>query len=517
MDNDLLTSRLILDRNGPQPLTRQLIDQLKTLILTNQIASGTRLPPTRGLAKHLNLSRTTVLSAYDHLLAEGYVETGGRRGTRVAALAAQALQGLHLAAPKVSRDKAKVRLSRRGQALTAIQRYPFAEAIAMADGAFVTGQSDIRAFPHDIWARCISRMARRGRHLPHGYVDTLGYERLREHIAAHVCQARAVRARVQNTVIVNGMQGALHLLCGLLLDPGDCVWMEDPGYLGARAAFLEAQAEIVPVCVDAAGMCAHDALPAPKLIYVTPSHQYPLGGVLSLRRRLDLLARARRHGAWILEDDYDSEFRHTGSPIAALHGIDTHERVIYLGTFSKTMFAAMRLAFMVLPEGLVEPIGRALSNTGLNAPVLLQAALAEFKKEGHYRAHIRRMRRLYGERRALLIDTLCGGAADRITIAPTGTGLQCAALLAPDVSAEHVARQARARGIMVSPLSRLALSPRTALKYNGLHLGFAAANEETIRCAGAKLCGIISSDQALSANFSSAEMRFSKSAGRRPK
>ncbi len=502
MDETLLASELKWSRSANTPLTLQLINQFRALILSGRLVTGERLPTTRGLAKSVGLSRNTIAAVYAHLLSEGYVETDGRRGTMVARFDHDGRIDIHgghgghggRSAPAAKTSSSG--LSRRGRQITRVQRFDDDTKNLRYPGAFVTGLPDVGAFPHEIWARCVSRRARRARQvqaMPSGYTDICGYRPLRAAIANYVREYRGVRATADNTIIIAGTQAALHLLSQVLLDPKDTAWIEDPGYLGARAALLSADARIVPVPVDSQGLAPRAGLEPPRLIYVTPSHQYPLGVVMSLRRRLDLLERAKNAGAWIIEDDYDSEFRYDGAPIASLHGIDQSEQVIYLGTFSKTCLPQMRLAFMVLPDALIEPIGAALSNSGTNAPVLMQAGMAEFMQDGYYRAHVRRMRKRYGERRDILVDAIRRQADGLARVNVASTGLQCALTLSSDIADLEVSEKALARGIHVSALSRLMLAKSARDPYNGLRLGFAAPDEKTIPRACEALWAVIES------------------------
>ncbi|HRE28988.1 MAG TPA: PLP-dependent aminotransferase family protein, partial [Anaerolineales bacterium] len=340
------------DPQQPTALYRQLYLNLRDAILAGRLKRGARLPSTRELAVSLNISRNTVLNAFEQLLAEGYLETTPASGTFVS---------LHLPVDKPGqRPLADSRLTHWSKLARSFRSAP---ALHVGDRgsersrAFRAGLPALDAFPFKLWGRLV---ARRARHLDRALLDyqtTAGYRPLREAIAAHVTVSRQVRCTADQIVIVSGSQGALDLVARLLVDPGDPVWLEDPGYLGARGAFAGAGARIVPVPVDAEGLrveVGRQRCIDARLAYLTPSHQFPLGVTLSLQRRLELLDWARSANAYVVEDDYDSEYRFHGRPLAALQGLDETGRVIYVGTFSKTLFPSLRLGYLILPHGLLD-------------------------------------------------------------------------------------------------------------------------------------------------------------------
>ncbi len=475
---------LVLDGTTGVPLHRQVYDGLRGAILAGRLVAGTRLPSTRALATELRVSRNSVLTAFDQLLAEGYLEGRVGSGTFVARALPDDLLRAHPATAIALRPAAAGRpISRRGAALAAATAIP--PAIDWPDGmeqrAFRVGSPAFDAFPHDVWARILARRARRSLPRLLAYQDPAGHRPLREALAAYLGAARGVRCTAEQVIIVAGSQGALDLAARVLLDPGDPVWIEDPGYLGARGALLGAGARLVPVPTDGEGLRVADGVarcPGARLAFVTPSHQFPTGATMSLARRLALLEWAGRAGAWILEDDYDSEFRYAGRPLAALQGLDGEGRVVYLGTFSKTLFPALRLGYLVVPPDLVETFVAARLFAGMHTAALEQAALADFIVEGHFARHIRRMRALYAERGAALVAALGRDLPGLLDVRTPEAGMQLLARLPDGVDDRAAAHRAAAHGVDVWPLSIHHLEPAGR---GGLLLGYAAVNEGELR------------------------------------
>ncbi|QDQ26253.1 PLP-dependent aminotransferase family protein [Chitinimonas arctica] len=450
------------------PLRAQLCTALREAIRSGAVPYPARLPASRTLAADLGISRVTVEAAYGQLEAEGYLTRRVGQGSFVAARfarpveAEQPLRGSQLAA-----------LSQRGHQLVRgggcrDPRTPL---------AFAAGSPDLRAFPHDTWRQLCNQRLRRDAATLAAYGDPQGYAPLRAAIAAYLQQARDVRAGAEQVLVLTSSQQALHLLGSLLLDEGDVVWLEEPGYRGARTALAAAGARLVAVPVDGEGMCPGDDLPPPRLIYLTPSHQYPSGCALSLTRRLALLEIARKHGSWIIEDDYDSEFHYDGRPLPAMQGLDRHERVIYLGTFSKALFPSLRLAYAVLPPALVEPACTVRTIYDGHGSQLMQAVTADFIARGHFAAHLRYMRQLYRSRRALLIEELDAKLPHLLRVQPSPGGLQLLVELPPGSEA-HLTRQAQALGVATPSLRSLYLAEPGR---DGWLLGFAALSAEEIR------------------------------------
>ena len=466
-----------LDPRLGEGLQQQIYGSVRRAILEGVLTPGTRIPSSRALATDLGVSRTTTLLAVQQLQAEGYLTARRGSGTSVAAELPDDLVERSVARP-ASRPNHPT-LSRRGAAVAAVQ-----EGARRLDGpprAFRLGTPGVDLFPVGLWSRLASRRLRSVTSAQLDYGDPAGLRVLREAIASHVQTARGTRCGADQVVVVAGAQQGFELVCRLLLDPGDRVWMEEPGYPGARSALRAAGARIVPVAVDADGLDvalgarrAGDA----RLAYVTPSHQYPLGVPMSLPRRLALLSWARAARAWVIEDDYDSEFRYGTRPIPCLHGLDVDGRVIYVGSFSKTLFPALRLGFLIVPPDLREKLVAARAAADQHPPTLDQAVLADFILEGHFGRHLRRMRLAYRERLEALIaaaERFCGGA---LRVRPVQTGLHALADLA-GVDAVRVAREAALRGVEAAPLS--AYFAGTGRGANGLVLGFGVVRPDASR------------------------------------
>lgn len=438
---------------------------LRAAILDGRLRPGARLLASRALAAELRMARNSVLYAYERLEAEGFV-AASPQGTVVTNVAQP---------PRGPSDRAAAAvLSRR------------AEHVAWPeDGmenvlAFAPGTPALDAFPLQQWRRSVDRAWRHAGPAQLGYMSVAGSAALRRAIAGYLRVSRGLRCEAEQILITEGSQSGLDLCARSLADAGDIVWIENPGYHGARAAFQLAGLRLRPIPVDADGLAPrpHDWREAPpKLIYITPTHQYPLGAVMSLERRLALLAQARAAGTWIIEDDYDSEFRHPDMPLSALQGLAEDAPVIYLGTFSKSMFPALRLGFIVVPAVLVPVLGRVARTLTLRGRATEQLALADFMETGQYSRHLRRMRRLYHERRSALQDALARHADDVLTVSAGAGGMQLSARLDVPVADTAVSTEARGRGLVLRPLSRLCL-PGTQDGYNGLLLGYGAVPVE---------------------------------------
>jgi len=481
MDHQDLLASLPLDREAGIPLFRQLHARLKEAILDGRLGAGARLPATRAFAQGLGVSRQTVLAAYEQLMAEGYLSGAAGSGTFVSA----ALP----AAPGVARAGAAAAapllrpLSARGAALAAGMA-----RVRHHDGplrAFRPSMPGLDLFPFDAWRRIEARHWRRS-HALLGYSNGAGYGPLRELLCAYLRAARGVRCTPEQVVVTAGSQQALYLVAQLLLAPGDDVWIESPGYLGAAAPFAAAGARLCPVPVGPEGLDLDHAAsrwPDARLAFVTPSHQLPLGVTMSLRRRLDLLQRAAAQRMWIVEDDYDSEYRHTGPPLASLQGLDRAGCVIYVGTLSKVMFPGLRLGYIVAPPALAEPLALARSVIDRHSPLLPQAALADFIAEGHFARHLRRTREAYGERRAALLAALHARLDGVLACGPSDAGLDVCTHFRLGHDEDDVAARARAAGIDLRTLGYYALpgAGQACAVTPGLLLGFAAFEPADLR------------------------------------
>ncbi len=463
-----------------QPVNRALYDCLRQAILDGSLPASSRLPPSRDLASELKLSRNTVMHAYEQLLTEGYLRTLTGSGTFVADVVPDSVLWPRTRA--ASRQRAGnapvpvIPLSARGGELV-----KDASASAVQWGAFVPGVPDVTEFPYRKFAQISARLWRKPPPELLSYSSGGGHAGLRSALATHLRQARSVNCDPDQIVITEGVHQAVDLIARLLGDPGDKVWVEEPGYWGIRSVLTINGMRVEAVAVDEEGLAPqarHHEHP-PKLIFVTPSHQYPLGAVMSLRRRLALLEYASQHSSWIVEDDYDSEFRFSGHPIPSLQGLVPDAPVIYIGTFSKTLYPGMRIAYMVLPKGLAASFSTAHSELYREGHLLTQAALAEFIKADHYAAHIRRMRLIYASRRAALI-ALVEKWLGTGWLHPndSNAGLHLVLSLPHWMSDVQVARAALERGVVVRPLSRYyaGRSPQS-----GLLLGFACLAEQDMQ------------------------------------
>jgi GntR family transcriptional regulator/MocR family aminotransferase len=484
---------------APRPegisLQRWLYDELRKAILTGTLPPGARLPSTRDLAARFRLSRGTVLGVFAQLDAEGYLSGTVGRGSFVAAeLPDRRIDSGERTSPgkRDGRPLARARhsdidggaqppgveLSARGR-LLARSAFQLGGRTRPAR-AFRASQPDLDAFPFELWARLAANRARRAQRDLLGDGEAQGYRPLREVIAAYVGPSRGIRCSADNVVVLGSVQQAIDLTARLLLDPGDAAWMEDPGYPGARFVLEAAGARVIGVPVDTAGVdvsWARQHAATARLAYVTAGRQAPLGPPLALERRLSLLEWARERGAVIIEDDYDSEYRFEGHPLAAMKSLDDHGHVIYCGTFSKLLFPALRTAYAILPDRLVEPFVAALSSTARHVPTDQQSVLHDFIADGHFGRHIRRMRMLYGERAEALTSALEKHLSGLLALAPIVAGLDAPAFLPQHANDADAARRAAREGIETRPLSLYAID-RAAPP--GLVLGFASIGMEEI-------------------------------------
>jgi GntR family transcriptional regulator/MocR family aminotransferase len=459
---------------------------LRRSILDGRLAPGARLPGTRKFAAELSVARNTVVSAYEQLLAEGYLEGKVGSGTYVPPTLPETMMQIGQAAAR-TRPVAAPRpvLSRRGELV--VQASASVVRSSGVPRPFRPGTPDLDAFPLDTWTRLATRLHRQPPRDLLSYDHPAGYAPLQRAIATHLGLARAVVCQPEQVLILTGSQQALELIARILLDPGDAAWMEDPGYPAARAALQGAGARVVPVPVDENGLdvAAGQARgPDARLVYVTPSHQYPLGVTLSLPRRLALLEWARRVNAWVVEDDYDSEFRYAGRPLAALQGLDRDGRVLYLGTFSKALFPALRLGYLVVPPDLVDAFVAARAVTDRQAATLTQAVVADFLTEGHFLRHIRRMRTLYRERQETLLRAAQRELGGLVDLCSCETGMHLMGWLTQGLSDRHVSQAAAQAGVEVPPLSSYSIEqPRRG----GLLFGYAGSDPRQIRDAVRRL------------------------------
>lgn len=416
-----MRTAMVLDRASSAPLHRQIYDQWRQGILTGRFRRAERVPSTRELCTALDVSRSTVTQAYDQLLAEGYLETSQGAGTFVCReLPDELLQPGRTHAPKPAKTP-PIRLSRYGAGLEEDFSYP---RVPPGFIRFTQWRPDLTLFPLPIWRKLVMRRLRSAVGELFDYADqSAGYEPLRNEIAAYVSRSRAVRCTPEQVLIVNGSAQGIDLCARLLLEAGDEVAVENPGYHGAHRIFVGYGARMRPARIDENGIVIGDLGKKARLVYVTPSHQFPTGVAMSLTRRLELIEWSRCNNAVIIEDDYDSEYRYSGPPLPSLQGLATGVAVIYIGTFSKVMFPSLRIGYVIAPESLVERLRRAKWLADRHTPVPEQAALADFIAEGHLERHIRRMRRIYGERRGALVESLDRHFGDGVQIHGDAAGM----------------------------------------------------------------------------------------------
>lgn len=479
-----------LDRTSAKALHRQLYEQLRRAILLARLQPGQRLPATRSLADELGVSRNTVLSAFDQLLAEGYVAGRVGAGTYVAASIPDNVLEVTSASTATTQRHTSRRLpSARGTLLAGVRLA--VDRDEAPPRPFRAALPDLDLVPLGDWLKTIRRCLRLPPRDLLSYGDAGGYAPLRRAIAEHVVAKRAVVCAPEQVLIVSGSQQGLALAANVLLDTDETAWMEDPGYVGARAALTAAGVRLLPVPVDGEGLdveWARTHYPHARLAYVTPSHQYPTGVTMSLARRLQLLEWAQKSHAWIVEDDYDGEYRYGGRPLESLHGLDRIDCVLYLGTFSKILFPALRLGYLVVPPDLIEVFRAAKALVDRHPPLLDQAILADFIEEGHLGRHVRRMRALYAARQEALRSALGEYFGDLVDAPRNDTGMHLAAWLPGSTDDRALAEIAQAHGIVAVPVSANSLEHPCR---PGLVLGFAAFEERQIRNGVRKLAAAL--------------------------
>ena len=490
--SDGLSPILAIDRKEAKPLHKQIYDGYRAAIAVRSLRAGQQIPSTRDLSRELKISRIPVLTAYAQLLAEGYFETRVGAGTFVCSslpdqtpprgdgnghgrgTAARAKSGAEVGA-------GARRISKRSQLMPKHEIEPWLRGV----GAFGLSQPAYDHFPTQIWSSLVTRHSRgKGAHSLH-YGGPMGYEPLREAICVYLRTARAVKCDPSQVMIVSGSQQALEISSRVVLDPGDAAWIEEPGYWLTRSVLKGAGAKMVPVPVDKEGLNVAAGVRMKRkarAAFVTPSHQYPLGVTMSASRRMHLLDWAQRAGSWVIEDDYDSEYRFENMPIASLQGLDSHSRVIYIGTFSKTLFPSLRLGYLVVPADLVERFVAVRHALDLTPPYLQQAVLNDFMREGHYARHIRKMRALYHERRTALVESLEKEFGGEMEIWGAQAGMHLVAELPEkrEWDDAEIAREAAKRKLWLWPLSPAYIGEK---KRQGFILGFGNVGASEIPAA----------------------------------
>lgn len=471
---------LAIDRKEAKPLHKQIYDGYRAAIAVRSLRAGQQIPSTRDLSRELKISRIPVLTAYAQLLAEGYFETRVGAGTFVcSSLPDQPARGESNGGGRAAAVKSGPRpVSKRAQLMPKHEIEPWFRGL----GAFGLSQPAYDQFPTQIWSSLLTRHSRvKGATALH-YGGPMGFEPLREAICVYLRTARAVKCDPSQVMIVSGSQQALEISSRVVLDPGDSAWIEEPGYWLTRSVLRGAGAKMVPVPVDEEGLNVAAGIKMrrkARAAFVTPSHQYPLGVTMSASRRMHLLDWAQQAGSWVIEDDYDSEYRFENMPIASLQGLDGHSRVIYIGTFSKTLFPALRLGYVVMPADLVERFTAVRHALDLTPAYMSQAVLNDFMREGHFARHIRKMRALYHERRTALVESIEKEFEGEVEILGAQAGMHLVAELPEDREWNdiEIATAAAAKKVWLWPLSPAYVGER---KRQGLILGFGNVAAEEI-------------------------------------
>ncbi|TDV33938.1 GntR family transcriptional regulator [Paraburkholderia caballeronis] len=453
-------------RNQQEPIYLQLYHRVRDAIANGQLGPGDRVPSVRSLASELNVARGTVEAAWQMLIGEGYLIARGPAGTVVSPQLDGRTDAGHPATP----------------AHTPSPRAATRSALL----PFQLGMPALDAFPRKSWVRLAGRRLRSMQVADLTYPDAAGYEPLRRAIASYLGISRGIACSPQQVFITAGYRGALDLICRTLFRPGDAGWFEDPGYIHAREFLQRAGMKLVPVPVDDDGLnveAGRRRAPRARFAVVTPTHQSPLGVALSLPRRLALLAWARSRDAWIVEDDYDSEFRYHGRPLPALKSLDRDGRVLYTGTFSKVLYPGLRLAYLVVPEARIADFANTAAWTGGGGSLLLQSAAADFIEQGHFVRHLKKMRGLYATRRTWLVDALTQGFGDALLhVPPRAGGIHVLAHWTTPRDDRRLAQAANSQGLAIQPLTAWCMRESTA---PGMMLGF--ANLESARQAHAQV------------------------------
>ncbi|MCY0997699.1 PLP-dependent aminotransferase family protein [Myxococcus sp. MISCRS1] len=477
----MAATSVVLDGSTGASLQTQLVEALRSAIVSGRLGPGTRLLSTRALAEQVDVSRNTVLNAYSRLLSEGYLRGHLGSGTYVASELPERLQSSRRARQEAPGARHTPGISRRGSAVAGLPDVRLsAPGIPESRLAFRMGTPAVDAFPSDLWGRLLHTRWRRSWGDLLKRADPGGHPPLRRAVADYLATSRGVRCVPEQVIIVNGAQQAMSLAAQVLLDPGDAAWVEDPGYFASRGALVAAGATLVPVPVDDEGLDVEAGArlaPDARLAIVTPAHQFPLGVAMSPARRRALLAWAARSDAWIVEDDYDSEFRYEGRPLPALQGLSPDARVIYIGTFSKVVSPALRVGYLVVPESLVRAFCAARRFIDTHTPVVEQAVLADFLHEGHFSRHVRRMRVLYGRRQQALLEAARRELSGRLRLEPLHTGMHLVGWLPAGVDDGVAAARGIEAGVMTQPLSAFRVASRGP---GALLLGYSCVPEDQI-------------------------------------
>jgi len=477
-----------VDRSAQTPLNRQIYDAYRRAILRRDLRPGQQVPSSRELAIEINVSRFPVLHAYAQLLAEGYFESRQGTGTFVSrSLPEQLMSVQRNVRPATDTLCGPRPIARRNSLLPAFE----GSQSRLGWGAFGVHQPAFDQFPFEIWSNLVARHSRNPSAKALHHVDPLGSDQFREEICSYLRTARAVNCEPSQIMIVSGSQQALDITARVLLDPGSSVWIEEPGYPLQRASLIAAGCHLIPVPVDGEGMNVAMGIERhrrARAAFVTPSHQYPLGSTMSASRRLHLLNWAHRSGAWIVEDDYDSEYRFESRPIASLQGMDANSRVIYIGTFSKVLLPSLRVGYIVIPSDLVERFIAVRATMDIFPPYLYQEVLTDFMRMGHFGRHLRRMRQLYRERRTALVDSLRHEFGEMLEVHGVEAGMHLAVMLPQGTRDRKIVERAAKCGLQLWPLSPCYYgdTPR-----QGLILGFGSTPAKRMPRAVSQLRSVL--------------------------
>ncbi len=479
-----LSPLISVDRSAAKPLYSQIYDAFRAAIVGRNLRAGERIPSTRALASELRISRIPVLNAYAQLIAEGYFTTRPGSGSFVSA----SLLGRHDSAEERSARPSRIRPTPRPVAQRCSLLPPYERpAWVTGRGAFSQSQTALDDFPFHVWSKLVASYCKNLHLSALQYGDPMGFRELREAIGIYLRAARSVRCEWSQIMIVSGSQQALDISARVLLDAGSPVWVEEPGYWLTREMLSAAGCRLVPVPVDDDGLDVSAGIKQcrdARAAYVAPSHQYPLGATMSASRRLQLLEWAQRAGSWIVEDDYDSEYRFDSKPIASLQGLDHSSRVIYIGTFSKVLFPSLRVGYVVIPPDLVDHFLSVRHAMDVSPPHLYQAVLANFINEGHFSRHIRRMRLAYGERREILVDCIKKEVGSLLQLHGAEAGLHLTVTLPKGYRDRAISARASRRSLWLWPLSPAYLG---AASRQGFILGFGGVTPAEIPTAVRKL------------------------------
>ncbi|HEY6272530.1 MAG TPA: PLP-dependent aminotransferase family protein [Terriglobales bacterium] len=467
---------IAVDRKDAKPLHQQIYDAYRGAIAARNLGAGQQVPSTRSLACELRISRIPVLDAYSQLLAEGYFEARSGSGTFVSRAIAEPATPTGFSKPPARTRTGPRSISYRS---TLLPRFKLAPWLA-GWGAFVVGQLALEKFPFSVWSGLLLRHSRQVRIKSLHFSDPMGSESFRETIASYLRTVRAVNCEAGQIMVVSGSQQALEISARVLFDPGSAVWVEEPGYRLGQQVLRMAGCNLIPVPVDHEGLNVGAGIERggrTRAAYVTPSHQFPLGVTMSASRRLQLLDWAQRSGAWIIEDDYDSEYRYANMPVASLQGLDRNARVIYIGTFSKTLFPSLRMGYMVIPHDLIDRFVAVRHAMDVYPPHLYQQVLTDFIQEGHFARHVRRMRQVYGERRNVLVDAIGDAFGDRLQLLGADAGIHLTAMLPKPVNDRDIAERAARENLWLWPLSPCYLNKNSG---QGFILGFGSTSAREI-------------------------------------